>query len=434
MDIGHLENIWLKAIINNHIYIEHCRVEFFTDLSLKELFKLIKSFYVKYQEVPTAEQVKQVIRILKVEDKLTNDQVDTIFDIDLSKYDEDWLSSNVESWIEWKNLEISAVEAVTYVKTTPVTPDNVKDVISKFKTIINERNSIDFSFNMGSSFFDPKAHVQAPNSTFPSGYNFMDTVLGGGFSIKTLNVLIGQPNIGKSIWLANIAAQAFRASYNVAVVSFEMSETKYMRRLGSNLLGVKMSEYDEFANTPGKLKKALDTISIKNLKIPGELYLKEFPTSNATVPDIERWCKKMEEIRGIKFKIIVIDYINIIKNYRNPNSENTYMKIKQLAEDLRGMAVANEWCVVTATQVKQGEFDATDLTMSSAAESSGLAATVDTMFGIIQDPLMHANSEYKLKTLKNRDEGYKNSYKLFKIDYNYMRITEDTSSGIISEN
>ncbi len=79
------------------------------------------------------------------------------------------------------------------------------------------------------------------------------------------------------------------------------------------------------------------------------------------------------------------------------------------------------------------EFDATDLSMNSASESSGLVATVDGMFGIIQDPMMYSNNEYKLKLLANRDEGYKNSYKKFLVDYNFMRISEDQNSQIMNE-
>jgi hypothetical protein len=135
---------------------------------------------------------------------------------------------------------------------------------------------------------------------------------------------------------------------------------------------------------------------------------------------------KVEETHGIKFKVVIIDYINIMKNWRNPNSENTYMKIKQIAEDVRGMAMSNGWAVITATQTKQGDFDATDLSINSAAESSALVATVDGLFGIIQDPMMYASREYKLKLIANRDDGYKNAYKIFNVDYTYMRIMESS--------
>ena len=68
-----------------------------------------------------------------------------------------------------------------------------------------------------------------------------------------------------------------------------------------------------------------------------------------------------------------------------------------------------------------------DLNMGSASESSGLVATVDMMFGIIQDLIMYKDKRYLLKNLANRNEGYKNSKKEFDIDYNYMRITESSA-------
>jgi hypothetical protein len=55
------------------------------------------------------------------------------------------------------------------------------------------------------------------------------------------------------------------------------------------------------------------------------------------------------------------------------------------------------------------------------------------MFGIIQDEIMHANREYILKLIANRDDGYKNSRKKFLINYDYMRIIEDADSQIITE-
>jgi hypothetical protein len=207
-----------------------------------------------------------------------------------------------------------------------------------------------------------------------------------------------------------------------------MSDRKYVKRLGANILGIPISDYNDRAEDDQLIKKKIQNVPFESLSVPGNLYIKEFPTSQATVHDIERYLRKVEEIKGIKFKVVVVDYINIMKNWRNPNSENTYMKIKQLAEDLRGIAMANEWSIITATQTKQADFDSSDLSINSAAESSGLVATVDGMFGIIQDPMMYANREYKLKILANRDDGYKNAHKIFTVDYKYMRIIEDSNT------
>ena len=157
---------------------------------------------------------------------------------------------------------------------------------------------------------------------------------------------------------------------------------------------------------------------------PGNLYVKEYPTSQATVPDIESYLKELEATQGVKLKAIIIDYINILSNHRNPNSENTYMKVKQIAEDLRAMAVRNEWVIITATQINRGGYDSTELNMTHIAESAGLSHTADMIYGIIQDTGMHMQNEYFLKLLKVRNGTGKNSRCLYKIDYNYMRLTE----------
>jgi replicative DNA helicase len=298
-------------------------------------------------------------------------------------------------------------------------------VVANFKRIVVERNNVDFSFDQGLDFFHPENHKQLRGSSFSTGFPFIDIVLGGGFSAKSLYVFMGMPKVGKSLWLGNIAAQAVRSGHNVAVITLEMNDRKYVKRLGANLLGIPVNEYQAIAEDEQKIKKKLQAMAYENLRSPGKLFVKEFPTSQAGVPDVERYLRKVEEQQDIKFKLVFVDYINIMKNWRNPNSENTYMKIKQIAEDLRGIAMSNEWSIVTATQTKQSEFDSTDLSISSASESSGLVATVDGLFGIIQDPMMYANREYKLKLIANRDDGYKNAYKMYSVDYAYMRVMEN---------
>jgi KaiC/GvpD/RAD55 family RecA-like ATPase len=423
MDLNHSENIILRYILENPSYVENCKPDFFKNKGFQEIFALGKQFWLKYNESPSAEQLKEGA---KLEQKsLQPGEVDAVYQVDLTKYQDDWLKETTELFIEYKNLVGSAVDGIKYIQSTPATSENIKDVISTFKNIVIERNNIDFSFDHGLDFFHPESHKQLTYNRFSTGFPFVDTVLGGGFNAKSLYVFMGMPKVGKSLWLGNLAAQAVKAGHNVAVISLEMNDRKYVKRLGANLLGIPVNSYSDVVEDQVKLKKKISSLTYDNLRVPGKLFVKEFPTSQASSLDMERYLKKVEEANGIKFKVVVIDYINIMKNWRNPNSENTYMKIKQIAEDIRGMAMSNEWAVITATQTKQSDFDSTDLSINSAAESSGLVATVDGLFGIIQDPVMYANREYKLKLIANRDDGYKNAYKMFNVDYNYMRIVEN---------
>ena len=426
MELSYSENIILRNTLANPVYLENARPEFFKNNSFGEIHKLAKKFWEKYNEIPSREQMKESAKLEGLTDRLELSEIDAIYNIELTSYQEDWLTETTECFIEYKNLTKSAVDAVQYIQKTPVTAENIKEVINTFKNIVVERNNLDFSFDEGLDFFNPESHKQLSHNTFKSGFPFIDTVLGGGFSAKSLYVFMGMPKVGKSLWLGNLAIQSSKMGNNVAIITLEMNDRKYAKRIGANMLSIPIGDYSNVANDTQTMKKKISNVQFDNLQVPGKIWIKEFPTSQASVLDIERYLKKVEEHHGIKFKVVVIDYINILKNWRNPNSENTYMKIKQIAEDLRGVAMANEWAVLTATQTKQGDFDSTDLTITSAAESSGLVATVDGLFGIIQDPIMYANKEYKLKLIANRDDGYKNSHKMFNVDYNYMRIVENS--------
>lgn len=235
-----------------------------------------------------------------------------------------------------------------------------------------------------------------------------------------------------SLFLCNLACQAVKQGNNCAYISLEMAESKIIKRLACNLLNIKGSDYNTLSENPAFIKKAFSNINTDALSVPGDLRVKEFPTSTASVSDIENWLKRIEEKRQMKFSIVFVDYIGIMRNSRNPNSENSYMKIKQIAEDLRAMAMRNGWCIVTASQFNRGAYQTNDVVLEQIAESAALIHTVDGLFGIIQDEIMYMNNEYFLKTMANREEGFKNSKKRFNVSYDYLRISEDLNSEIIN--
>ena len=136
----------------------------------------------------------------------------------------------------------------------------------------------------------------------------------------------------------------------------------------------------------------------------------------------------------MKFKLVVVDYIGIMRNWRNPNTENLYMKIKQIAEDLRAMAMRNDWTVLTGSQFNRAGTDVSDVRLEHIAESAALIHTVDALIGIIQDEIMYRNSEYYYKALALRESANKNAKKRFTVSFDYMRIMEDMNAEIIEGN
>lgn len=419
------EKIFFRLSLEKTKYLTTIKSGFYSSEEIDILSTLSLKFYNKFNETPKKEQLKLLVENASgAKDRISDNIINIIFDVDLDQYDEEWLLSTAESWIKWRNFDTTLNDTIEFVKTTSVTPENTDHIISKVKTLINERNNLTFNSDIGLDFFDVESHDQKSTEKISSGYNFLDRVLEGGYDKGgNLVVYAGEQNIGKSIYLANDAAEFVKAGTNTAVITAEMAAHKFVKRIGSNLLSIPIGEYTEKSKNKDYIKRKLETVG-NGFTPPGQLFIKQMPTSQATVLDIEAHLAQIEEEKGIKLGAVVIDYINILANYRNPNSENTYMKIKQIAEDLRAMGVRNNWLIITATQITRNGYNSTDITMNDIAESAGLSHTADVMLGIIQDDIMRANNEYRLKILKIRDGEGKGTKCKLDINWNYLRLNE----------
>jgi len=419
------EKIFFRISLEKPKYLQSIKSGYYTSEEIDILSYLANKFYVKFKETPGKEQLKLLVQnYKKAKEKITDGILDVIFDVDLAQYDEEWLTSTAESWIKWRTFDTTLIDTIEYIKTTQVTPDNADSIIQKVKGLINERNNITFNSDLGLDFFNPEDHDQREAEKVSSGYNFVDRVLGGGYDKGgNLVVYAGEQNIGKSIYLANDAASFVKMGVNTVVITAEMAAHKFVKRIGSNLLSIDISEYSDKAKQKEYIQRRLETVG-DGFTPPGQLFIKQMPTSQATVLDIDAYITQLEEEKQIKIGAVVIDYINILANYRNPNSENTYLKIKQIAEDLRAMGQRHDWLIVTATQITRGGYNSSDITMGDIAESAGLSHTADVMYGIIQDDLMRASDEYWLKILKMSDGEGKGTKCKLNINWNYMRLVE----------
>jgi archaellum biogenesis ATPase FlaH len=426
MEFGQdFEKIFFRLSLVKPKYLQSIKAGFYTSEEIDILSRISNQFYSKYNETPSQENLVLLTqRNERAKQKISDNILDILFQVDLDQYDEEWLTSTAESWIKWRTFDTSLVDTIEFIKTTQVTPDNVDSIVTKVKGLINDRNNLTFNSDLGLDFFDVDSHDQKETEKVSTGYNFIDRMLGGGYD-KGGNLIVyaGEQNIGKSIYLANDAANFVKMGTNTVVVTAEMAAHKFVKRIGSNLLTININDYAEKAKNKDSIKRKLETVG-DGFTPPGQLFIKQFPTSQATVLDIEAYVCQIEEERQIKIGAVVIDYINILANYRNQNTENTYMKIKQIAEDLRAMGQRNDWLITTATQITRSGYNSSDITMTDIAESAGLSHTADVMYGIIQDDLMRANNEYWLKVLKIRDGEGKGTKCKLNINWNYMRLVE----------
>lgn len=437
---GYTQNIFYHYILSDVELATKMRPEYFDADKLKICFKYAQDYIVKYHTAPTASQLKELLRLNDETENVGDDVVDILYSAEpqVKEFTKDWLYDNVTSWAQWKNFLLSVRNMNSYLKLQQdnISVENVKNTMEHAKALFNQNCIIEFAEDngSGSDFWDAKNHKRQKMQRYGTGYPFIDTCMDGGYFPGSLIVFVGAPKIGKSLWLQNLCAKSVQHGENNAYITLELAEEFVNSRIGANMFNIKSSEYHLVSADDEKMKGIMQSFKKSCLVPPGALIVKQFPTSAASVLDLEAFLLQKEaelstEGKPFKFKNVFVDYINIMKNYRNPNTENTYMKIKQIAEDLRAMAIKHDWALITATQTNRQQFDTNDINGANVSESSALIATVDLMFGIIASPEMRMKDKYILKCMYDRvarKDGYKKDYSL---SSEYLRITEDPNEA-----
>jgi len=245
----------------------------------------------------------------------------------------------------------------------------------------------------------------------PSKWEWLDEHLGGGFleSGKALYVFAGETNIGKSIFLGNIAHNIASQGKNVLLVTLEMAELLYAQRVCSNVTKIPMKE----------LKDNGPTIRHAIKQEKGKMFIKEFPPSTITPNQLKGYIKKFED-KGIKLDAIVLDYLNLLNSSVGSNS---YERIKHVTEQVRAMSYVFECPIISATQLNRSGFDQDNPELATISESIGLAATADCIVSIYQNEEDREMEIIRLGMMKNR-YGARGMTQAMRIDYPTLSIEQ----------
>lgn len=429
-------------ILRDPSLIKNFNKRFFSEPTIVSIFDYAQDFVNQYKEEPTPEQLYELIKISGKEE-VPLDSIKTLWQNQsgLSKYSDDWLKTNISAWGKFRSFYTGLENTIAYVKQLPsnIAYTDCETYINRASNIFNNGASFSVNTSEGYDFFDLENHVIKEEDTHSTGYKFMDLCLKGGFMKKGLYIIMGAPKVGKSQWLCNLAANSVKMGYNTIYITLEMGYQKVSNRIGSNLFNINIDDYQNALKDQNKMKQAAQAFH-NGLMVPaGKFYLEEFPTSTATATDIENFVLKKEaELSKLyncvfKFANVFIDYVNIMRDQRGNSGDNTYIKIKNICEDVRAVGQRNQWAMISVTQLNGDGYESTNLSMANVSESKGLIATVDALFGIIQTALMRASNVYYLQACALRDSPHIGDKKKFIWDPYHLRITEDTSEDIIPD-
>ena len=410
LDLDYFENVLIYKSLTDGTYLasvaDFVQPDYFKNKAIASIFAIVKDFSEKRNKLPTVTEIKSYL----VSDEQKNsfkELVKSFNDIDKT-LDKEELYENTEQFLKEKAVYHTMLSVAEDVSSGKV---DTSDVLDKFEKSCNINLVTDLGLDLYNNINELIDDINSVERHIPSKWEWLDDCLGGGFleAGKSLYVFAGETNIGKSIFLGNVAHNIAKEGKNVLLITLEMSELLYARRICSNVTKVPMKEM--VGNTPA-IKQA-----IKDEK--GKIFIKEFPPATITVNQLKGFIKKFQE-QGIKLDAIVLDYLNLM---HSTIGNNSYERIKHVTEQVRAMSYLFECPIISATQLNRAGFDQDNPDLATISESIGLAATADVIVSIYQNEEDRELGIIRLGMMKNR-YGPRGMTQAMQIDYSTLTIEE----------
>jgi len=410
------EKVFIYNCLTDSVYLEsvidYTKTSFFNDEKIKTVYSLLQSYFVKYKKSPNLTELKLHID----DDDLKENLKDVILSIKTidKNYDKDVLLHITEKFLKEKTVFQTVQKTTVEIQSGNFDTSKIfKDFESACNISLVHNYGFDYLENIDKHCDDLLKTFQ----TISTGWKWLDDKLSGGFMQhgKALYMFFGQTNVGKSIFLGNIATNVLDQNKTVVLITMEMSEEVYCKRISSGLSKISMTD----------LKDNLDSLKsnlydYKNNHSQSKLIVKEFPPKSVTPIHIKNYIYRLIR-KGIKPDIIILDYLSLIA----PTTKglNSYESQKEVAEQIRELTYEFECSIVTAVQTNRSGYGEDMPNLETTSESMGIAHTVDAQIAIWTKEEDKDMNIIHMGIAKNRF-GPRECATVLEIDYPTLKLKE----------
>ena len=398
-----IERTALGQLVSNEEFarkaLPHMKGDYFSDKTEKTIFEEITKFVDKYNKIPTQTSLEIEVQSRKdLNEEEYKKVVAVIQTLESTDVDFDWLVDTTEQFCKDKAVYNAIVKGIQIIDGK----DKNRDV-SAIPSILTDALAVGFDNAVGHDYLldsDSRyEYYHTVEKKIPFDLEFFNKITKGGLPPKTLNIALAGTGVGKSLFMCHVAANCLSQGKNVLYITLEMAEERIAERIDANLMNISMEDLHDLP------KQMFDDKIAKIIKsTSGTLIVKEYPTASAHSAHFRGLLKELAIKKSFKPDIIFVDYLNICASsrFKGATNVNSYMYIKAIAEELRGLAVETNVPIFSATQTTRSGFVSSDIGLEDTAESFGLPATADLMFALISNEELDELNQIAIKQLKNR--------------------------------
>jgi replicative DNA helicase len=415
-----IENTILSALVFNEDYVRqilpYLTREYFNDAGQQVVFKLISDHVGKYNSLPTPHSLMIDLDTHKLAENPYNAAKALISKLASPPVDYKWLVDSTEQFCKTMALHNAIGKSAALIASEK--SDDYSGILEIVKTAL----SVSFDSHIGHDWLlDAEQRIDkhlTKKNKLRCDLESFNAVLRGGFLEKTLTVFLLPTGKGKSLIMCHMAAGLISLGKNVLYITLEMPEDQVGGRIDSNALNIPMDRLDmidkiTFMGKVAKLQKG----SL------GKLIIKEYAAHSVHVGHFRHLINELKLKKNFIPDAIIVDYLGLCRAAAVGKDANSYERQKTAAEEIRGLGMEFNCRVFTAAQVNKEGTKAVDFSITDTAESWGVPATADYMFGGVITDEMERLGQIKIVRLKDRhNDVVRPASFMLGIDRNYMRL------------
>jgi replicative DNA helicase len=245
----------------------------------------------------------------------------------------------------------------------------------------------------------------AETERFSSGFKSIDEgLVGGGLSRGEIGAYMGMPGTGKSVALVKASVVNLNRGKRVLYISLEMDQDKIAERFDTMLTNVPINQLKERYT---EVFHALKLKSVTMLKEQGDigdrrLYVKQFAAGSADVTTVRAFVSQLA-LFGFVPDLVIIDYVGEFKDL--PGMKK-YESLQRMVRDLRGWAVEEKICILTAMQPNRSGRNAQEssgfIDDSEIGDAFGQSRPMDAIWSINMNKIEQQQKVGRIFVVKHR--------------------------------
>jgi len=376
--------------IQERIFPYLCKEVFDSSLETLRLYDSITSYNQQYDKFPSEQELEI---FLKTEDLTKTWQEVKAVDVAEDLEDAKATLEQVENYIKMKLIMAAKDEMTEGV----ISQDFGR--VAQAQDKITEAIGFTIQQEVGIEPFEEVEKVYEElarkDSCITTGVDSMDKVMGGGYPIKTLNLIIGGTNIGKTMLMSSSSLAALKSGKHVLYITFEDSRAEIARRVFQNFL--------DFSREDTMIKESLIK-KINKLKpqIKGRFKIYEAEGGIFSVAHLRNLLKELKSKNKFIPDVIFIDYLAYMTTKRINKDAQTAERLKFVAQDLKSFAFRTGVPIISGAQLNRGGFASKNPGLSDLAECFALSNIADNAWVFVTNEEMYSQKMISAILTKSR--------------------------------